>query len=1200
MTFEKLNVPAMPLHGRHLIEASAGTGKTYNITRLYLRLLLEKKLPVQQILVMTFTNAATEEIRGRLADTLRDALAFWHAVSAGTVDVGDADPVYQHLYTVCEPDVAKASLQAALLELDDAAVFTIHGFCNKVMSQLAFDSGAPMSQTLATDTREMYLDAASDWLRMQARNGEAFELLAAQGWHQPEVLLKQFERVARSDITPSVSTEEEVEASIESFRRAKAEELTPQFENIRKQLLDNEAEITDALIIKPKKADERESRQQEWEVLLQWLNENAVADPPPEVGKFINGNRYRGNDSLKALFAPLKELISEVKATVSDVQSSRSTQLSALPALALIQTGIEYIREHVRKQKQRVGVIDFDDLISALALQVRKSDSAVARQLRALYPVALIDEFQDTDANQYAILDTVYPKASDTQCLMMIGDPKQAIYGFRGGDIFTYLHAGRQADYQWVMDTNWRSVAPMVAAYNRLFYGAPVTGEPADVFGFAIRYEPVKSTPHAKAAKTPLRDPESGRRALNYVLAEPQGEAQPAKAQLQRQLADWVSAEIQRLLSQTALGERQLLPSDIAILVRSTPEANVIRQSLRKAGVSAVFLSDKTNLFASPQAADIYRVLDGIWHWEHTSRLSASLSSPLFGYTHQQLVNILHHEDDIAWERLIDRIQQLRKMWEQRGCMSVLLYLMQNHYHCVSDEPERALTNYLHLAEVLEREAASHARPDQLLLWLHRQISEPDTSAEQVQRLESDATLIQIVTQHGSKGLEYPVVFVPFASDYRDPAKAGQQWAPYYQYFDPESQHLQIQLGHSYPVAERVRAEGNAEAMRLLYVAVTRAAHRCYLGVAEFKQHEKSALAKALGISPDQGWQETIGRVMDEGGEHTVCLSGSEMPVYDSNTGSEESLPETLTFTEFTATVDEAWRLYSFSALARQQIIVRQSERDAEAASVPEVPVVAELPEEQAVAFRFAFEKGAEAGNLLHDVLEHVDFSAPDWLQDGQEAMHRFGLTDEDKPEFTSWLQETLDTPLEAAGVRLSDLTPSQTLREAEFYFPMVNLKWSKLASVLRVHRDSLSDIAPATTVPALHQYDLEGMMHGFIDLIFEAEGRYYVADYKSTWLGTQYCDYTQASLLRNNQHHLYDLQYLIYALALHRYLSQALPDYDPAEHFGGVYYLYLRGMHPDNESPHGVFYTSLPASLLASLDEAFGRADTVSTGEVI
>ncbi len=165
MTFEKLNVPAMPLHGRHLIEASAGTGKTYNITRLYLRLLLEKKLPVQQILVMTFTNAATEEIRGRLADTLRDAMAFWHAVSAGTVDVGDADPVYQHLYTVCEPDVAKASLQAALLELDDAAVFTIHGFCNKVMSQLAFDSGAPMSQTLATDTREMYLDAASDWQR---------------------------------------------------------------------------------------------------------------------------------------------------------------------------------------------------------------------------------------------------------------------------------------------------------------------------------------------------------------------------------------------------------------------------------------------------------------------------------------------------------------------------------------------------------------------------------------------------------------------------------------------------------------------------------------------------------------------------------------------------------------------------------------------------------------------------------------------------------------------------------------------------------------------------------------------------------------------------------------------------------------------------------------------------------------------------
>ncbi|WP_218311985.1 exodeoxyribonuclease V subunit beta [Alteromonas antoniana] len=1197
MKFEKLNVPAMPLHGRHLIEASAGTGKTYNITRLYLRLLLEKQLPVQKILVMTFTNAATEEIRGRLADTLREALAFWTDAEAGTASTQQADPVYQHLYEVCEPRLAIASLRAALLELDDAAVFTIHGFCNKVMSQLAFDSGAPMSQSLATDTREMYLDAASDWLRMQSRHSDNFELLAAQGWHQPEVLLQQFERVARSDITPSVSTEEQVEASIQHYRDAQSDILKPVFDEVREQLLASEPEITDALINKPKKADERESRQQEWEVLLGWLNEKAVAEPPPEIGKFINGNRYRGNDSLKTLFAPLKQLISDVKEIASEMQKSRSQQLAAIPALTLILSGITFIREHVRKQKQRVGVIDFDDLISALAVQVRKPDSAVAQQLRLLYPVALIDEFQDTDANQYAIVDTVYPKASESQCLMMIGDPKQAIYGFRGGDIFTYLQAGKQADFHWVMDTNWRSVAPMVEAYNRLFYGAPVSGEPADVFGFDIHYEPVKSTPHAKAANVPLDDPENGRRAMNYIITESQGDTQPAKAQLQRNLADWVTAEIQRLLSQASLGSRFLLPSDIAILVRSTTEATVIRQSLRKAGVSAVFLSDKTNLFASSQAADIYRVLDGIWHWEHTSRLSASLSSPLFGYTHQQLVDILHHEDDAAWEQLSERVIQLRQMWVQRGCMSVLLYLMQNHYQCVSDQPERALTNYLHLAEVLEREAASHARPDQLLLWLHRQISEPDASVEQVQRLESDATLIQIVTQHGSKGLEYPIVFVPFASDYRDPAKAGQQWASYYQYYDADSQRLNIQLGHSYPVAERVRAEGDAEAMRLLYVAVTRAAHRCYLGVAEFRQHQQSALARALGMTDDTGWEALIDAVTKEGGDHTTRLSASALPAHDADTTHEMPLPDTLTYREFTGTVEEAWRLYSFSALARQQIVVRQSERDAESVTVPDTGASALPPANQALPFRFTFTKGAEAGNLLHDVLEHLDFSDPDWQQDGQEAMHRFGLTDEDKPAFTAWLQETLDMPLADAGITLAELTLPKTLREAEFYFPMINLKWSKLASVLRLHRDELADIALPTPVPALHQYDLEGMMHGFIDLIFEVDGRYYVADYKSTWLGTQFSDYQPASLLRNNQHHLYDLQYLIYALALHRYLSQALPDYDPNLHFGGVYYLYLRGMHPENEHQEGVFYTSLSSELLHALDDAFGTSEALTTG---
>ncbi|MCU7555825.1 exodeoxyribonuclease V subunit beta [Alteromonas sp. ASW11-19] len=1194
MTQQTLNVPAMPLSGRHLIEASAGTGKTYNITRLYVRLLLEKALPVQQILVMTFTNAATEEIRGRLADTLREVMSFWQeAMESPETTLPGADPVYRHLFKQCDPQQGLAMLQAALLEMDDAAVFTIHGFCNKVLGQLAFDSGTAMAQSLATDTRDMYLEAASDWIRLQARDSDAYALLVAQGWHQPDTLLQQFERPARSDLLPRVSDEATVRNEAKAAHDAKAESFAARFAEVRNTLLEHEAMLLDALVNSCKKAADTDTRQREWEVLLQWLSSPDLVAPPPEIGKFVNGNRYRNKPDVKAVLDLVKELAASVKAELGELEKSLDNQLAALPSLQLVAQAIAYIRQHVAAQKRRLGVLDFDDLIVALAAQVQQPDSSVTGQLRQLYPVALIDEFQDTDANQYAILDTVYPAGHSHHCLMMIGDPKQAIYGFRGGDIFTYLKAGQHADYRWVMDTNWRSVAPMVAAYNRLFYGAPLANGPADVFGFNITYEPVNATQHAKAAATPLADPAPHRAAMNYALLVAEEDRKPAKAQLQHHLADWMTGEVSRLLAQATLGERPVLPSDIAVLVRSTTEAQVVKQSLARAGLSAVFLSDKTNLFASPQASDIYRVLDGIWHWDNHARLSASLSSPLFGYTHQQLVDILHHEKDSLWEALISRLQQLRQMWTERGCMSVLLYLMQNYYQGSADNPERELTNYLHLAEVLEREAAAHARPDQLLLWLHRQVADPQARMEQVQRLESDATLIQIVTQHGSKGLEYPIVFVPFASDYRDPAKAGQQWAAYYQFFDDATQQLAIQLGHSHTAVNRVRAEGDAEAMRLLYVAVTRAAHRCYLGVAPFKDSQNSALARALGVTSEQEWHTRLTELAAEQDVSSVCIDVSEAaPPATQNAAQADELTD-LIVREFTGKVDEAWRLYSFSALARQQVVVRQSDRELEdiAQSAPPMPtpVVADSQ------FRFGFEKGANAGNLLHDILELTDFSSPDWEAASHEPVQRFGLAADQHALLFEWLQDTLNAPLTPADWQLADKSPEQTLREAEFYFPMTNLKWSKLAAVLRSHRDSLADIAAPVPVPALHQYDLEGMMHGFIDLIVEHDGRYYVADYKSTWLGAAFDDYSMAAMTRNNQQHLYDLQYLIYALSLHRYLTLALPGYEPAQHFGGVYYLYLRGMSAQHPGA-GVFYTPLSPTLLDALDNAFG---TVDAGEV-
>lgn len=1315
-----LDVPSMPLHGRHLIEASAGTGKTYNITRLYLRLLLEKKLTVKEILVMTFTKAATEEIKGRVAATLREAASVWQqaidnegtaseniafedADSKGIAPKGIApkgpdpkgmDPVFHHLLTHCNLEESLSLLKAAQLELDEASVFTIHGFCQHVIGQLAFNSGFAMSLNLSKDTSDLYLQASEDWIRKVSGGHDGyteddFLLLASKGWHVPERLLSEFNASIRSTLTPNVLDEHAVEESFNHNLAGNPDTQPSQFTVFLSGIEANETLLYEQLM---KSAAHKKVRPGELEALKSWLRQGQYTDAPSEAKAFLDKRRYSRNTSgVKELLSPIKDFTKAIEVEIDE----RDNTLAQLPVFALVNDAISFIKERVIKQKKQRGIIDFDDLINMLADEVAKPDNTLAAELRKKFPVALIDEFQDTDAKQYAILDAVYPRHSDTNAtakdrancettashtnetdtagpsttesntkttaLLMIGDPKQAIYRFRGGDIFTYLKAGKQADFRWVMNTNWRSVKGMVSAYNRVFYGAPLSAaHSGDVFGFNIDYTQVEFTKKAAAAKHPLSDPCEQRSAMNYVsmcLDDKQD-----TNTMRRKMALWIAQEIYRLLNEAGFYHSgsdgsvagslvnncseskstdtentdiensinsqtftSVMPSDIAILVKDRTEANAIKYVLQQQGLACVYLSDRSNLFLTPEAKDILRLLNGIWHASDSGKVAASLASPLWGYSPEVLVDLLYHEDDALWDTAFERILLLRELWLQKGCMSVLLHLMQESYTPYGGEVERALTNYQHLAEVLEKASTTHQRPEQLLDWLHKQIHQPESDEEMTLRLESDNQLIRLVTQHGSKGLEYPIVFIPFATGYKDPAKNGKSMSQILTYYDEDKQGLQLQLGQTKQAIARVRAEGAAEDMRLAYVAVTRAAHRCYMGVIPLDGNEKSALARALGVSNDNSdsvsnWQGVLDNVSGEADAYTCHISADEFDLkYTSFTLNETS--QALYALQFTGTHSEDWRLYSFSALSRlttqgnipvanqkeHTVPVLQTVRDEEFSidglssfgdrftnEAADKPTTTNI--EEAHRLRFTLTKGASAGNLLHDLLELNDFSAPTWDEHGPELVSRFGLEEDKVSSLYDWLEEVLQTPLYPnISLTLSDLTLNQTLREAEFYFPLKDSKWAELSEVLRAHRAKVAAEynAQALTVPHLMTANLAGMMHGFIDLLFEHEGKYYVADYKSTWLGDDIASYSPSALFENNQHHLYDLQYLIYCLALHRYLNNTLADYQPERHFGGVYYLYLRGMHPENQEGEGVFFTSISQEVLHLLDSIFDGDDT-------
>ncbi|WP_456405147.1 exodeoxyribonuclease V subunit beta [Thiolapillus sp.] len=1153
MNKQPLDIIGLPLQGCQLIEASAGTGKTFSITRIYLRLLLEKQLDVRNILVMTFTRAATEELRGRIAAELRHALENWGQFDA-------ADDFYQNLSRRYAVEEARPLLHRALLFLDEAPVFTIHSFCRRVLDRHAFATGMDFDTSMEQELDDIQLQAVRDWYRCLAGNAEHYALIARH-WPGPENFFTSFGKLLGRQGRLSAPDPEEMRSDWHSGKQA-----------CKEQLLQHQTELFTALVDKHQHGDERRL---EWQALMDWLEQEDETPMPEQAAAFLDGRRWgrsKLKDAINAWLAPVKALKEQGSKLVDELQEAL--------AYRLVAAGIDSIDESIQKAKRAQRVMGFDDLVERLAEALEGgSGQELAEVLSREYPAALVDEFQDTDPLQYRILQRIYtPERRRETALYLIGDPKQAIYAFRGGDVFAYLSARADADVQWRMDTNWRSSTAMVQAGNRLFHGAPLDQPEAGVFGLGIEYTAVKAS--GKGDETPLQDPEKSA-ALQLVHfpahADHADSKERNKAGFRAVIASWCAAEIGRLLGgEVLLGDKPVQARDIVILVRDRTEAEDMRQALEAAGLPSVYLSLRDKLFASQQAAEFHQALLGILEPEDERLARAALASVYLGGDARTLQRM--NEDEDFWESQHERLQQLRRLWRQQGFVAMALSLFHQFYRPPEQDRERALTNSLHLMELLQQASQRHASPRQLLNWLAEQIRDEGENIEAELRLETDADLLRIQTQHGAKGLEYPVVFIPFATRYKDPVKFGNRRVEVLGYHNRETFEPVTWLGKDADIANLAREEGHAESVRLLYVAVTRAAARCYVCSTPFRDFEHSPLGQILGLPHGDDLKQSLQSLASE--EKDIALSeviGDSFPVADSTqtVGDEEPLSTAV----FSGRIRRDWWLSSFSALTRN---LRHG-----GISLPDRDQAEERRHEAAGQLRFALPAGAAAGNLLHEIFEHLDFAKPDWRRVLRRPLAGFGPLPEgfDTDDMVGWLQAVLDAPL-APGLSLSRLQREQTLRETAFYFPMVEGNVRELERVLALHREQET----AIELPVKRR--LRGMMHGFIDLIFEWQGSYYVADYKSNFLGARLQDYDKPMMENSMRQSFYDLQYLLYSLALHRYLQASLDDYQPDRHFGGVYYFFLRGMSADADT--GVYHRTLPEQLLTQLDALFGRHEHV------
>ena len=1161
-----LDLFGAPLAGQRLVEASAGTGKTWTIAGLFLRLVVESGVPVDRILVVTYTNAATAELRERIRARLVDLREL---LRGGTC----AEPMLETLLArLTDRDLALRRVDAAVLGFDTAAVHTIHGFCQRALAEHAFASRVPFERDLVPDPSARLRRVVQDFWRRELHDAEPALLrrLLAAG-DSPETWLP----FARAWLgRPHVV----VDAPLPGDAGALAARVERAFHALRKAW-DRDAVVallgagalhggsySDVIIARA--CDEVERWLAADLPPLAFSNDTRKLTPTVLAGK----TRKNAETPTHPVFDACAELADALQAQERDFACQRG----ALRARLLVAAG-EALETLKRERREH----SYDDLLLDLGRALEgPGGEALATLLRERYPAALVDEFQDTDPVQYGILRRIY--AGSDAPLYLVGDPKQAIYGFRGADVFAYLAGGRDADGVYALEFNWRSDPALIEGVNALFSAR------ADAFVVpGIDFIEVRPAERERQPLCIEGDPAAPLRVWHACRED----TRPwSKGDANELAARTSAAEIARVLvlareGRARIGARALAGGDIAVLVPTHRQGELVRRALRERGVASVQLSGES-VFASHEAAELERVLLALAEPAREPLLRAALLTCLLGRDASDLERL--SEDEGALEACMEAFDGWHREWRQRGLLAALRGLFESERVAsrllALPDGERRLTNTLHLAELLQAgPVTAGLGMTGTLKWLatRRETALSSGRAEeetQELRLESDQNLVNIVTIHRSKGLEYPLVFCPFLWDPRE-SNQTPEWVSWH---DPDADHqLRLDLGSTrFDTAVAAAAEESlAESMRLAYVALTRARHRCYLFIAECRGFERSApgwLLDAAG-SPVA---TTLARLAEN---HPDAIALEEPPASDAAVNVAVVEAASLRARTPHGAVHSRRQIGSFSSLARGHAADRPDHDAGVGAPSPSVDGTESAPRE--VAGIFAFPRGARAGTCLHAVFEALDFplaadaaggDALERLVETRLRTHGYGV--EWRAVIAQMVRDVLNTPLaDDGGPRLAEVPPSRCVHELEFHYPVAGLKASALARVLARHG------LPGLSGEAFQT--LAGYLKGYIDLVFESGGRWYVLDWKSNWLGAAPQDYAAERLDTVMSREGYHLQYLLYTLAVHRWLSLTLPGYDYERHFGAVHYLFVRGMRPASGAANGVYATRPARELVEELD---------------
>ncbi len=1125
MELKNFEVDTVALKQGNLIEASAGTGKTYSIAILTLRLILEQNILIQEILMVTFTKPAVAELETRVRSFVRIA----HLASLGKKvdDVTIAEIVKQAIAKIGLLET-EFRLKSALLFLDETSVLTIHSFCQRTLTEYAFETNQIFgAETLdETSMNELKLDEVNHF------------------WRKNIVTL---EKVILKALIPNFLSRDALDSTIKDALNGKIliSLETPGMDflsedNQKKIVADLESKY---IIIKESRKLAAASIESNKASLIAGLNKNLNA-----VKKFSGVldsmddllNTIWANSNVNYVQKIFKDAL-EIMEPIIDAESTINNILSVF-SNKLFQFAIQKIGSEIQKQKEQRSFLTFEDMIGKLheAAVIQKNQhllDAIKLKFRAVF----IDEFQDTDKKQYEIFSTLFTSPT---IVFYIGDPKQSIYGWRKADINTYFRASEAVDNRYGMNSNYRSTVAMVGAQNAFF----LPKEDFDTFHYdgaehAIHYTTVEAQKEKEVGNLLI----GGNPAVPIVVMD---------ADKNDEIYEAVTATVIQLLSdsnyqiQDKNVTRRVQPSDIGILVRSNSKGKIIRENLSKCKIPAITIDD-TRITSTTEAKEILYLLQAVVDI-NTSSLNKALLTEMTGLSISELK--LRNE-----ELVLEQFKEYQLAWNKDGVYVMLMRFITDYrikkrlLDINSVNGDRRISNILQLLEVLHKvQFRNHYSPVELINWLQRAVEGQFVEGDEFEQcIESDEDAVKIVTIHKSKGLEYNIVIAPFldmlsdvgtAASFRDEATGDY-------YFGPTTIFNAEQVAAAKKQLEQ-------ENRRLIYVAITRAKYQCIVNSSLY--YKKSSLKTFLDVIKTSNpagiqWQNAPQRLFG----FRYQPAQKTFPIeYKKAIGFKLS--------------QKYWRKISYSYLTTEHTPTAKF-------------TSGEVTDAYSDFIFHKLKKGAFTGNLLHYIFEFINFANPSlWKKVIATALQR--LSPSNQNVYEAGLLELLDhvtqCTLQCNNKRfsLSEVNTESRLNEFEFDFV-----------VTPFHAEQINKLATVQYPFHVKSFDnLEGLMNGKMDLFFEKDGKYYILDWKSNFLGDRLSDYDDINVRQAMAENNYHLQYHIYAVAICKYLALRLPDFNYDEHFGGVIYLFVRGVRKGNNS--GIFFCKPELDTISKLTDCLGK----------